>query len=91
MDNNIYLDFFKKYNFKKNEMPKIFKKSKKELFFDSKKQELSNKIKRNIFKGFNIPKIIQNELFHQELSFDEKVDYIGVGIKMPTHLDILIN
>jgi len=68
----------------------FFKKSKKETFFDSKKLLLNQKIERNLFNGEKIPKKIIQELFNQELSFDQKMDYISIGIPMPEHMDFLI-
>jgi len=66
-------------------------KSKKELIFDNKRKDLMSKIERNLFNSCDIPKVIQNELFNQELSFDEIVDYVGVNIPTPTHMDFLNN
>ena len=70
---------------------KVGKKTKKELLFESKNIILDKKIKSLIIKELNVPKIIGVEFFNQELTFDERVDYIGVGIEMPTHLDFLVD
>lgn len=73
-----------------NRLSKIFpKKSKKELFFNSKRAEISKKIERNLFKGLGIKSVIIEEFYNQELSFDEKVDFYSSGIELPKHLDIL--
>jgi len=89
-----YLCSLKNISYKDCDIKSSFlneKLSPKEIRFKEKRNVLKSKIKRNILNKLKIPKIVKKEMIMQELTFDEKVDYVGVNISMPTHLDFLNN
>lgn len=76
---------------KKRSFDRVFgaPKTRREVFFDSKRPQLKVRIQNTLLGMLGVPRSLGRDLFNQELSFDERLDYVGVGIPMPRHLDFL--